>query len=503
MQSWTIRRKLFAGLATIVVVYGVSIWLVLLGASSIEERLRDSREVGARRLAAVVDLGRSFEVMFSGEKSQILAAWSGNQPNYDRWVGKVADAATETGATIDTLVRLSRSASERQAANRLATLLNDWLRLHADVIQSIGSQDYLGAQTLSTQKGIPIKEGTRKELAALVAAEETALDAHVSGARAEYARSSRIAMITVLVGLLMAGAWAAAIGRMCRTLGTVTSEMQERARLVLVAASEVAGSAQSLSNGAVRQASAVEETSSAMRDMATMTRRNAEHSDLAAGLMTEVQQRVNDSNQALETMLASMNAIRESSGRVSRIIKTIDEVAFQTGILALNASVEAARAGEAGMGFAVVAEEVRNLAQRSAEAARDTGTLIEESIATTQAGTRNVVLVADSVASITDSVDRTKKLIDDVSSATGQQSDGIDHVMRAIADMEKIAQNTAATAQQNAAAGEELTRHTEQSLESVAQIETMIGGIADRRAAPAAPPRSALPRTPVLTGIPR
>ena len=503
MQSWTIRRKLFAGLATIVVVYGVSIWLVLLGASSIEERLRDSREVGARRLAAVVDLGRSFEVMFSGEKSQILAAWSGNQKNYERWVGKVADAAAETGATIDTLVRLSRSASERQAANRLATLLNDWLRLHDDVIRSIGSQDYLGAQTISTQKGIPIKEGTRKELAALVAVEEAALDAHVNGARAEYARSWRIAMITVLVGLLVTGAWAAAIRRMCRTLGTVTSEMQERARHVLVAASEVAGSAQSLSNGAVRQASAVEETSSAMRDMATMTRRNAEHSELAAGLMTEVQQRVIDSNQALETMLASMNAIRETSARVSRIIKTIDEVAFQTGILALNASVEAARAGEAGMGFAVVAEEVRNLAQRSAEAARDTGTLIEESIATTQAGTRNVVLVADSVASITDSVDRTKKLIDDVSSATGQQSDGIDHVMRAIGDMEKIAQNTAATAQQNAAAGEELTRHTEQSLESVAQIETMIGGIADRRAAPAAQPRPAISRTPVLTGIPR
>src|SRR5919106_1723332 len=114
MQSWTIRRKLFAGLASMVFVYGVCIWLVLLGASSIEERLRDSREVGARRLAAVVDLGRSFEVMFSGEKSQILAAWSNNQQNYDRWVGKVAEAASETRGTIDLLVRLSRSSSERK-----------------------------------------------------------------------------------------------------------------------------------------------------------------------------------------------------------------------------------------------------------------------------------------------------------------------------------------------------------------------------------------------------
>jgi methyl-accepting chemotaxis protein len=483
MQSWTVRRKLFAGLVTMVCVYGVSIWLVLLGASSIEERLRDSREVGARRLAAVVDLGRSFEVMFSGEKSQILAAWSNNQQNYDRWVGKVADAAAETGATIDTLARLSRSTSERQAAERLHTLLKDWLRLHDDVIRSIASQDYLVAQTISTKQGIPIKEGTRKELAALVAQEDAALDAHVNGARAEYGRSWRIAMLAVLIGIALTTAWGIVIRRMCRTLGTLTSEMQDRARHVLVAASEVAGSAQSLSSGAVRQASAVEETSTAMRDMAGMTRRNAEHSEMAAGLMTEVQQRVIDSNQALETMMQSMNAIRESSARVSKIIKTIDEVAFQTNILALNASVEAARAGAAGMGFAVVADEVRSLAQRSAEAARNTGALIEESIATTQAGTRHVVLVADSVGSITESVERTKKLIDEVSSATGQQTDGIDHVMRAIADMEKIAQNTAATAQQNAAAGEELTTHTQQSLETVARIETMIGGMSDTAAA--------------------
>jgi methyl-accepting chemotaxis protein/methyl-accepting chemotaxis protein-1 (serine sensor receptor) len=503
MQPWTVRRKLFAGLASIVFVYGVSIWLVLLGASSIEQRLRDSREVGARRLAAVVDLGRSFEVMFSGEKSQILAAWSNNQQNYDRWVGKVADAAAETAATIDTLAALSRSTSERQAAERLGTLLKDWLRLHEDVIRTIASQDYLAAQTLSTKQGIPIKEGTRKELAALVAQEDAALDAHVNGARAEYARSWRIAMVAVLIGVVLAGGWGLAIRRICRTLGTLTSEMQDRARHVLVAASEVAGSAQSLSNGAVRQASAVEETSTAMRDMAVMTRRNAEHSEMAAGLMTEVQQRVGDSNQALETMMASMNAIRESSARVSKIIKTIDEVAFQTNILALNASVEAARAGEAGMGFAVVADEVRSLAQRSAEAARNTGVLIEESIATTQAGTRNVVLVADSVGSITESVERTKKLIDDVSSATGQQSHGIDHVMRAIAEMEKIAQNTAATAQQNAAAGEELTTHTQQSLDTVARIETMIGGVSDARGASAAQPTSSVFRPQPLTGSTR
>jgi methyl-accepting chemotaxis protein/methyl-accepting chemotaxis protein-1 (serine sensor receptor) len=460
-----------------VVVYGASVWLVLLGASSIERRLHDSREVGARRLAALLDLGRSFEVMFSGEKSQILAAWSGNQQNFQRWVGKVSEAAAETAGTVDTLTRLSRTEAERDAARRLGGLLNDWLRLHAEVIARITAQDYLAAQTVSTQKGIPIKEGTRKELAALVKAEDAALDAHVNGARAEYASSRRAAFAGVLLGLVLTAAAVFGIGRMCGTLGTLTSEMQDRARHVLIAASEVAGSAQSLSDGALRQAGAVEATSSAMGQMSAMTRRNAEHSELAAALMTEVRQRVAAANDAFETMAGSMNAIRESSARVSKIIRTIDEVAFQTNILALNASVEAARAGAAGMGFAVVADEVRNLAQRSAVAARDTGALIENAIATTQAGTRHVELVAKSVASITGSVERTKALIDEVSTANRGQSAEIDQVLRAIAEMEKVAQNAAATAQQNAAAGEELTVHTQQSLEAIGRMEDMIGGM--------------------------
>ncbi len=133
-----------------------------------------------------------------------------------------------------------------------------------------------------------------------------------------------------------------------------------------------------------------------MEEMASMARRNADHTQEAAGLMSQVDLRVNQSNDVLQAMVTSMGAIQESSNKVARIIKTIDEIAFQTNILALNAAVEAARAGEAGMGFAVVADEVRGLAQRSAQAARDTAALIEESIARSQEGSRKVTEVAAS-----------------------------------------------------------------------------------------------------------
>jgi len=183
-------------------------------------------------------------------------------------------------------------------------------------------------------------------------------------------------------------------------------------------------------------------------------------------------------------MVTSMAAIKESSDKVGKIIKTIDEIAFQTNILALNAAVEAARAGEAGMGFAVVADEVRNLAQRSAQAAKDTAALIEESIAKSTEGAVKVEQVAGSIAGITEAVGEVKGLVEEVSVASRQQAQGIDQVSQAVAQMEKVTQTTAATAEESAAASEELNAQAEASLGVVRQLEQLVGGAATTTAAP-------------------
>jgi methyl-accepting chemotaxis protein len=235
-------------------------------------------------------------------------------------------------------------------------------------------------------------------------------------------------------------------------------------------------SAQSLSQGATEQAASLEETSASMEEMASMTRKNAENAQRAAALVTDVATQVDESNAALTDMVASMASIKESSNKVAKIIKTIDEIAFQTNILALNAAVEAARAGEAGMGFAVVADEVRNLAQRSAQAAKDTAVLIEESITRSNEGAGKVEQVAKAIGTITGSVAQVKGIVQEVREASQQQTQGIDQVSQAIAQMEKVTQTTAATAEESAAASEELNAQAEASMHTVRDLEQMVGG---------------------------
>jgi hypothetical protein len=297
-------------------------------------------------------------------------------------------------------------------------------------------------------------------------------------ARMSIQSQSRI--VAVASGLL---AWLAALAfvfvvsrGITRGLSDITSELGQSASQVASASGEVAGASQSLSQGSTEQAASLEETSASMEEMASMTRRNAENSQQAASVMAETEKLVHGANDALGEMVTSMTAIKESSDKVAKIIKTIDEIAFQTNILALNAAVEAARAGEAGMGFAVVADEVRSLAQRSAQAAKDTAGLIEESIVKSNEGQRKVQTVTVAIESITSSTVKVKGLVDEVSEASRQQSQGIDQVSQAIAQMEKVTQGTAATAEEAAAASEELSAQAETSMSVVARLAALVGG---------------------------
>ena len=281
--------------------------------------------------------------------------------------------------------------------------------------------------------------------------------------------------ISVIAGSLLAFLIVRGVDR---ALHLAITELSQGASQVAGAASQIASSSQSLAQASSEQAASLEETSASGEEINAMARRNSESALGAAGLVSGSQQKFVETNQWLEETVTAMGEINAQSGKISNIIKTIDEIAFQTNILALNAAVEAARAGEAGMGFAVVADEVRNLAQRCAQAAKDTSALIEESIAKSNDGKVKVDRVAVAIKVVTGDAVQMKAMIDDVNAGSQQQAQGIDQIAKAIHQMEQVTQEAAASAEESASAAEELSAQAETLREVVARLSAMVDGAA-------------------------
>jgi methyl-accepting chemotaxis protein len=231
-----------------------------------------------------------------------------------------------------------------------------------------------------------------------------------------------------------------------------------------------------LAEGASEQAASLEETSSSLEEMASMTKRNAEASTEAKELSNQTRIAADSGSADMAEMKVAMDAIKKSSAEISKIVKTIDEIAFQTNILALNAAVEAARAGDAGAGFAVVAEEVRNLAQRSAAAAKETAAKIEDSVNKSEHGVRISDKVALSLGEIVAKARKVDGLIGEIANASNEQNEGIGQVNTAVVQMDKVTQANAGSAEETAAAAEELSSQSAVMLDTVVGLRRLIDG---------------------------
>lgn len=261
-----------------------------------------------------------------------------------------------------------------------------------------------------------------------------------------------------------------------RVLTEMADSLGQGAEQVASASEQISSSSQSLAEGASEQAASLEETSASLEEISSMTKRNAENALSAKELASETRAAAEAGTANMEQMNRAMADIQAASDNISKIIKTIDEIAFQTNILALNAAVEAARAGEAGMGFAVVADEVRALAQRSAQAAKETAERIEDSIRKSAAGVELSAKVAESLQQIVTKARQMDELVAEIATASKEQSQGIEQVNSAVTQMDKVTQQNAAAAEESASASEELSAQAFTLREIVQQLQQLVMG---------------------------
>lgn len=252
-----------------------------------------------------------------------------------------------------------------------------------------------------------------------------------------------------------------AINHIIDSFNLMASELQNAAEQVELGATEVASTSQVLSQGAAEQASTVQEISATITQVASQTRQNAENANNANDISIEAREQAELGNHKMQDMLLAMNGIDESSNNISKIIRVIDGIAFQTRILSLNAAVEAAKAGEFGRGFAVVADEVRNLATRSANAAQETTDLIEDTLNKVEQGKSIANNTAKALSQIVGRITEAGEIVEEIAEASLEQSAAIDEIGAGILEVSKVTQSNSTTAEQSATASQNMSKQAQ------------------------------------------
>ncbi len=473
-KNTKLSTRLAMGFSVILILMAVIVGVVILSLSSIQSSMTKIVDVNVYKLNLYNDMSKTvYEIL--GDVRELLVV--DDPAKIEELIKEIADLRATYDAKVTEVDKTTASEAGMELRKKIKDNQSVARPLNSKVIELVQAKNVEEAAKLFLSEADAADDTWLSSINEAVSMQN---DSNTTEAAAASASNQRTMLIIIFLGsfTIVAGIVIAVFitRSITKPVKKIVIDLTEGAQQVASASGQLSATSQQLAEGNAEQASSIEETSSTLEESASMVSQNSENTRQAAVLAAQTKASSDKGNNDMHEMMNSMVEIKKSSDQIAKIIKVIDDIAFQTNILALNAAVEAARAGDAGMGFAVVAEEVRNLAQRSAQAAKDTASIIESNITLSENGVSVAKKVGDSLAEITVQAKKVNELMDEIAAASQEQSQGISQINKAITQMEAVTQQNAANAEESASASEELNAQAGNLREIVQQLVVLVDG---------------------------
>jgi len=490
----SIKKKLIGGGLGVIALMGVILGVTLFSYGNLSQGfggILDLADVGVSKssvaentIIAVNDSLSALNVRMAALSEDIVKSKMAIQVN-ERKIKTIATALTDLNEAVEEvsltlpdgetrweLEDLADSVGDvkeqvrRETLIGLAASIKEMNRFAADLNSEVAAVEDLSVR---------LSDGTALSQEVSVASGAIRDQANTFRSTIGISRNLVSSLVLIVMGLILGGSILFAKS-ITTPINKVIEGLQTGAGQLMAASSQITDSSEGLANGSCQQAASLEETAASLRKMSQQTQKSSEQAQNVNQVSSSAGQLINESSAAMQNLAQAMDEIRVKSDETVQVVKTIDEIAFQTNLLALNSAVEAARAGEAGKGFAVVAEEVRSLAQRSAESASDTAVLMDESVKSANRGFELSGSLSTSLTEVNSSMDQVSELIDAIAQQTISNAEHIQTVDDAIGHITDIVQDNAASSEETASSAKELKFLSQEINNSIHQLEVVAYG---------------------------